>query len=58
MRKGLRERYRKHMRLSNIQKKNPETVRKFSEEARKPYSFSGRQSVYQIKGEMIDKIPI
>jgi hypothetical protein len=39
-------------------KKNPETVRKFSQEARKPYSFSGWQSVYQIKGDMIDEIPI
>jgi hypothetical protein len=38
--------------------KNPETVRKFSGETRKPYSFSGWQSVYQIKGEMIDEMPI
>ena len=41
----------------DIQKKNPETVRKFSGETRKPCSVTGWQSVYQIKGDMIDEMP-
>jgi hypothetical protein len=39
-------------------KEKPRNRAEILRRERKPYSFSGWQSVYQIKGEMIDEMPI